>query len=557
VLAPWVERLGDEITLAAGALCSTDPPADFEGPEPEAVRRRAFLRQHLVPEFDRVMDNLFYVHALRKQYFPLICQRAARGLPTALRALALWPEQAEASAPVLFRLSREGTSASRQAAREALEVVRAHTGVGDLEQLERRVDLASAWADAGLEGRPARAWWDVGGYHLRLAVAAGKVQLEVYSRARRLASVPAKLRGHPQYEEIRQAHAQLAKSYRYFRSRLEQAMVEGLEYSGGDLAVLLANPVVRSLASRLVLAVDGNPFQWSPEDPLADCQPPREIATATRIAVAHPVDLLHGGRLEEWQQRVIEGRIAQPFKQVFRELYLLGEGERSERSCLRFAERPLLARQAFALLRSCGYAPGSGDAVKQWPRQGLRAHISWAKPGEDAGRRLGGLDEADPVTSGAVWFENDAGEAVPLGSVSSLVLSETLREADLLVSRAAAGELGFSSAETRRLRGTLVRYLARALRLTTVYVSEDEAHAIVEGQRAIYRVHLGSGSVLLEKSRLHLDFGLLLGGPVESLMAESMDSFTARVLGLILALSHDDSITDPEFLRQIGTHYPG
>ncbi len=88
-------------------------------------------------------------------------------------------------------------------------------------------------------------------------------------------------------------------------------------------------------------------------------------------------------------------------------------------------------------------------------------------------------------------------------------------------------------------------------------MSEDEAHAIVEGQRAIYRVHLGSGSVLLEKSRLHLDFGLLLGGPVESLMAESMDSFTARILGLILALSHDDSITDPEFLRQIGTHYPG
>jgi len=132
------------------------------------------------------------------------------------------------------------------------------------------------------------------------------------------------------------------------------------------------------------------------------------------------------------------------------------------------------------------------------------------------------------------------------------VFSEALRDADLLVSRAAAGELGFTSEETRRLRATLVRYLARALGLTTIYVSEDDAHVIVEGQRAMYRVHLGSGSVLLEKSRLNLDLGDLRSGPMEDLVAESIDSLTARIIGIIGALAQDSQITDPRFLHQLG-----
>ena len=74
---------------------------------------------------------------------------------------------------------------------------------------------------------------------------------------------------------------------------------------------------------------------------------------------------------------------------------------------------------------------------------------------------------------------------------------------------------------------------------------------IVEGKRAMYRVHLGSGSVLLEQSRRHLDLGSLRGQPLEALVSESMDTFTARILGIIGALSHDDQIDEPGFLSQL------
>ena len=165
--------------------------------------------------------------------------------------------------------------------------------------------------------------------------------------------------------------------------------------------------------------------------------------------------------------------------------------------------------------------------MKEWPIHGLRAHLQWAAPDEPAGRLLATTGPTDPVTSGPVWFETQPGETIPLAEVPPVVFSETLRDADLLVSRATAGELGFSSEEVRRLRGTLVRYLARA------------------------------GSVLLENTRRHLDLGSLADKWLDRILAESMDSLTARILGTIGALCHDEEITDPHFLAQLGNQGPG
>jgi len=550
-LRPWADQAGRALVLAAGALCSTAPPPDFPGPEDALLRRREFVRGLLLPEFDRFMDNLSCLHALRREHFDAICQNARLGRPAAIRALSLWPEKAQESAPLLFRLSRGGSKSARRAARESLEVLQARSRVGDLAAYEKRLDLASAWADAGLDGKTARIWWDVAGYRIRLSVAGGKVTLHTYSGKQRLAGVPDAVRRDPQYPEIRQSRADLARTYRYFRRRFEEAMVENVSYRGRDFATLLANPVVRSLISRLILLVDGDPFLWDPGDPLAECPPPAEIESAAEVRIAHPLDLSHRGRLSQWQQHIIDSRTAQPFKQVFRECYLVGERERTADTCSRLQGNPLTARRAFALLRSRGYSPRRGDAVKDHSDSGLHAHIQWARDDEGAGRLLARSDTTERVTSGPVWFTRGDAGPLPLSEVPPIVFSETLRDADLLVSRAASGELGFTSRETLRLRATLVRYVARALGLTTIYVSDDSAHALIDGTRAMYRVHLGSGSVFLEESRRHLDMGAVTSETLRDLIAESVDSVTARILGLIGALTRDDQITDPHFLNQL------
>jgi hypothetical protein len=551
-IRPWAERIGQPMSIAAGALCSVDPPADYDGPKEPVLRRREFVRSHLLPQLDRVMDNLLYVCALRQEHFDVICRQALEGRPAAIRALALWPEKASEGAPALFRVCREGSSLSRQAAYESLEILRARAKVGSLADYEKRLDLASAWADAGLDGRPGRVWWDVKGYRLKLSVAAGRVSLNAFSGRQRLNTVPRVVREDPQYEEIREARSHLAKMYRYFRRRFEVAMVERACYGSEQLAALLANPVVRSLVSRLVLLADGEPFLWTAVDPLSEAPSVGELPDAEEIRVAHPLDLAESGALSRWQERVIQSHIAQPFKQVFRECYLLGEREQEEECCRRFAGHPLVARQAFALLRSRGYSPRQGDAEKRRPESGVSAHIQWAEDEKRAGRLLAAAETRESVTSGAVWFAGEGGTPLRLAAVSPVVVSETLRDADLLVSRAAAGELGYTSEHTLQLRASLIRYLARALGLTTIYVSEDSRHALVEGSRAMYRVHLASGSAFLEESRRHLDTGSLNSNkPFRDLVAESVDTVTARVVGLIGALANDHQITDPDFLSQL------
>jgi hypothetical protein len=546
----WAEQLGEAMILACGALCAVDPPGDSPGPEDWILRRRAFVHR-LVPEFDRVMDNMFCLYALRKEHFDVLCQQARNGRAAAIRALSLWPEKAVESAPALFRISREGTKLARRAAGESLDIVRARARVDDLAELEKRVDLASAWADAGLDGKPARVWWDISGYRVKLSVAAGKVTVETFSGTRRLASIPKAVRERPEHEEIRGARAELARSYRYFQARFEAAMVEGVRYSGRDFAILLANPVVRSLVSRLVLLVDGAPRIWTPVDPLADDAPATGFAGAGEVFIAHPLSLMRENTLGEWQQRVIDARISQPFKQVFRETYAANDSGPDGAHCVRFAGHALVARRAFALLRSRGYSPRRGDAVKDWSAHGLVAHVRWAADGEDAGKLLALAEATGTVTSGSVWFADERGRPIRLTQVVPVVVSETLRDADLLVSRAAAGEFGFTSEETLRLRATLIRYLARVLGMTTIYVADDAQYVLVEGTRAMYRVNLGSGSVLLEASRRHIDIGDAASEAAADLLVEGMDEGTARVLAVIATLARDHQIADAGFLKQV------
>lgn len=544
----WAASTGGPFVEAVGALCSLAPPADYWPERGEALRRRAFLRAHLVPEMDRLMDNLFYLYAVEKAHFAPTLRQARKGRAAAIRALALWPERASESAPALLRLARGAAGHGREAAREALGVLAERTGVEDLARLAKRVDLAVAWSDGGLEGKSARVWWDIAGYRVRLTVADGEIRARVFSRERPLTTVPEKVRDDPRWEEVREARRRLGEGYQHFRQRFEQVMVEGTGFSGREFAVLLASPVARSLAARLVLRVDGQEALWGEPDPLAEPGAPEEMEASGEVTVVHPVELLSSGRLAEWQGRVIRERVSQPFKQVFREVYVAARGE--ERECLRFAGQTLDVRQAFALLKQRGYAPRRGVAVKEWGSHGLRAHVRWAAADEPVGKLLGGM--AGAVTSGGVWFEDMGGGRLRLGVVGGVVFSETLRDADLLVSRAAAGELGFTSEETRRLRGSLVRYVARALGLTSVYVSEDYSHVIVDGSLAAYRVHLGSGSVLLERTRRSMDVSGISEPVREMVGGESVDAGTARIIGTVIALSQDDRIAAPGFREQIG-----
>ncbi|MES2476572.1 MAG: DUF4132 domain-containing protein [Verrucomicrobiota bacterium] len=370
----------------------------------------------------------------------------------------------------------------------------------------------------------------------------------------------------------------------------------------------LDHPLTGSLARRLIwnFTTDGmtTPGVWL-NDSLVDrlAHPLALDEKETTVTLWHPlhqestVVLGWRGFLEEWE-------IVQPFKQAHREIYLLTPPEVTTRTYSnRFAAHLLKQHQFNALCAARGwknrlrlmvddeYPP----ATRRLPQWGLRAEF-WI---EGAGSEYG-TDTLDSgayryVTTDQVRFyqENDpqvsahAGgggygpsyhqqtiDPIPLADVDPLVFSEIMRDVDLFVGVASVGndpnwldgghtaqqrqywgevsfgELG-ASAQTRKV---LLERLIPKLKIASACSFEDR-FLIVQGKRHAYKIHLGSGNILIKpqdkylcivpaQSQVDKDGGKLFL-PFEG------DRTLSVIISKAFLLAADDKITDRTILAQL------
>ena len=502
-----------------------------------------FVSTHLCPDFLRISLNLDYADALAGRAEDMLIRRAQEETLTAIRALGLPGGDENKRVDALVSLRRRGNRSARAAADEALGLIARRHGLAGAAELERRKELSLAWSDAGLNGRQSKVWWNIGDYRVKLSAGTGKVSVVAYGPRGPLKTIPRAVRQHPDFEEIGATRRELSQQYAEFRKRLEESMVTERAYSPSELAMLGSNLVFANLIERLVLWVGEESVLGAP-------------AAAGAAQVAHPVQLLAAGELEQWQQRIFDERVVQPFKQCFREVYRpLSDEGRADRST-RFAGHQVLVPRAFALLRAKGYSPGRGEARRDWPHAQLEAHFTWGCDRPRLDYHFGDDGRAEPVLTGDIRFyrltaEGRRGEPVPIGEVSPVVYSETMRDADLVVSLAAPGELGFTSEQTVQFRLVLVRQLARILRLHNIAAPEGGSHVVVQGQLATYRIHLGSASIFIEPTGAHLPTPRPQASSPDYLPFEELDSRTAEVLRVIVALSRDGAIEDPRFRESL------
>jgi len=177
------------------------------------------------------------------------------------------------------------------------------------------------------------------------------------------------------------------------------------------------------------------------------------------------------------------------------------------------------------------------------------------------------------VSTDQVRFIDQAGEAVPLEEIPPVLLSEVMRDVDLFVGVASVGndpnwrdqdnregyntywaEASFgnlsATAETRK--AVLARLLPR---LAIAQVARLEGRfLIVKGKLRTYKIHLGSGNILMEPNDQYLC--IVPGRSIEPgnrhlYLPFEGDSILAIVLSKAFLLSQDDKITDIVILRQI------
>jgi hypothetical protein len=449
--------------------------------------------------------------------------------------------------------SPERSAKSRAAVQVGLQNLALNAGCRDLFQLECRMEAFLAETGPAIGTTTSVQDWQVA-----LTIEDGQPGVSVHKGGKRLKSVPPAVRRSADYVTLKARADDLRTQATRVRQSLERALVAEDRFSREDLALIAKLPAGRPMVTSVVWrTADG--YGWYD----ADAQVMRDLAgTALSLdqgaTLAHPWHLFRDDALEAWQRATVHRRIRQPFKQVFRELYVLTPVEREARvESTRFASHTLKADVAARLLQARAWYVTLDDVLplKIFRAAALHAEFCF----ENTGRALA---TGERVTTGTIVFKrglsrdrfdglmNDDDSRVPLTDVPPVIFSEVMRDADLVVSVAHHEASDIFSDEICRHRSELVAAIVGDLALPNVTCHGHFAH--ITGERATYRVHLGSGSVFLgathhlcivsEATYRRADLYLPFVDP---------EPKTSEVLSKVLLLANDRQITDPAILDQI------
>ncbi len=376
----------------------------------------------------------------------------------------------------------------------------------------------------------------------------GTPDLAVARKGKALKAVPAALKKDPAITALQGRKADLAKQAIRVRASLEAAMTTRDAFTEQDFAELRRHPVVAPMLAKLVwVTADGTTclLLHGSNGIDADLASPAALGP---LRIAHPVDFIADGSWVHWQERLFALGWRQPFKQVFRELYVRTDQELTDSPVShRYDGHQVQPRQAAALLGARGWVSGydTGDAARVFHRDSLVARVTFADG-------MFTPAEAEPPMIDGVHFTR-RGEylAQPLESVPPVVFSEAMRDLDLVVSVAHAGGVDpEATASTTEMRAALIRETARLMKLDNIELVG--AHAVISGKLGEYSLHLGSGTVHRRPggALCIIPVGAQHRGRLFLPFADD-DPKTAEIVAKALLLARDHEIKDPTILEQL------
>jgi hypothetical protein len=448
-----------------------------------------------------------------------------------------------------------------------------------------------------------------------LAVTGGSVELR-FTRAdgRRMTAAPRALREQyrDQLKELTQAVADIKHMLPAQRDRIEQFY---LLQKTWPLDVwrerYLDHPLIGTLARRLIWRFEqGGQVSvgiWHAGQIVRrDGQPLSDLGATTQVALWHPLDSAIEDVLA-WRDWLTTHEVQQPFKQAHREIYLLTDAERATRVYSnRFAAHIVRQHQFNALCAARGWKnqlrlmvddsyPPAQRLLAAW---GLRAEY-WAEGagdtyGTDTNEtgtylylatdqvRFYSIDAAQHYAhAGGGGYHRSWGDRGPapeplsLDQVPPLLFSEIMRDVDLFVGVASVGNdptwadggpagryrdywtrYAFGNlSEMAKMRREVLSGLVPRLKIAARCQLTDR-FLIVRGDIRTYKIHLGSGNILMEPNDQYLCIVPARGAASTNsdgtrFVPFEGDGTLAIILSKALLLANDTAITDPTIVRQI------
>ncbi|HWO62428.1 MAG TPA: DUF4132 domain-containing protein [Umezawaea sp.] len=355
----------------------------------------------------------------------------------------------------------------------------------------------------------------------------------------------------------------------------------------------LDHPMVGTVARRLLWTVDGVACGYA-EGALRDLAG-NPVPPGGAVELWHPIGKATA-EVVAWRDWLERHEITQPFKQAHREVYLLTDAERTTGVYSnRFAAHVLRQHQFHSLAAVRGWHnrlrlmvdDSYPPATRDLPRWGLRAEYWIEGDGEDHGGdttesgsflrlrtdqvRFYPIDapRSHAHACGGGYTAPPGVEPVPLVDVPALVLSEVLRDVDLFVGVASVGNdptwqdggpdgrfrdywssYGFGElGETAQTRRVLLTKLLPRLAIGGQCAIEDR-FLHVKGTRHAYKIHLGSGNIMIEPDNRYLCI-VPKSDRTDTYLPFEGDRTLAVILSKAMMLAKDTEITDPTILSQL------
>jgi hypothetical protein len=323
-----------------------------------------------------------------------------------------------------------------------------------------------------------------------------------------------------------------------------------------DQSVRIGLPVAEGLED-----VDGNIFR---------------LGNRAEVSLWHPISS-DVRQVLSWRRRLEEKEIVQPFKQAHREIYQLTDAERETASYSNRFAAHIIRQHAFRALcqqRDWRYAlQGMWDSHNVPTRLLDQADLSvefWVDPVSDSSEEIGVFNL---LVTDQVRFHDTGGERKNLEDVPPQLFSEMMRDIDLFVGVCSVGNdpnwsdggpngrfqdywggyaFGDLSETAKTRRDVLENFLPK-LGLAERCVLEDR-YLVVTGSLGTYKIHLGSGNILMEPGNRYLcivrDVSAV-GKKRKVWLPFEGDVMLSVILSKAFLLADDHKITDATILSQI------
>ncbi len=396
-------------------------------------------------------------------------------------------------------------------------------------------------------------WQEVGAVRIRIEIDdLGRAEILCEKNGKPMKSIPSALKKDDYVIRIREVQKKLKEQYTRTVAMFEQAMESSEQFTFGELKNLCENPVTAAVVKALVFVKEDGTCGFLDEKGLADADGTvYPLDFEGRLLVAHPWNLYRAGVWSRYQEYFYRGAAQgivkkQPFKQVFRELYVKLPEEQKMCHSLMFAGNQIQPSRTVACLKGRRWVADYEEGLQKiYYKENIIARIyalaDWFSPSDIEAPTLEWVEFSDRKT-----FESIAIEDVP-----DIIYSEVMRDVDLAVSVAHAGgvdpETSHSTIEMRRV---ILSFNLPLFKIKNVKL--EGSHAIVEGKLGKYSIHLGSG--VIHQMGGH-QINVL---PVHSQSRGKLfvpfvdeDPKTAEIMSKILLFARDEKIKDPYILDQI------